>query len=355
MFKIIHKHWLYRYERFYKRNKWHLILDLSLSTVIIILISLVIGLNFYRPIVNLNTASTTPPVNAPININNPPLDFSAVLASSSPNIEDGVLVKINFKNNGSYALNDLKFNFSLLTKNFTIDHLDLLDENNPDISVKATELSLPSLPANLSGQVSLKVYFKNNVAGTKELTWRINSHYVIGSQTLRSSFDLPTLNLPSVLNVEARAYYNSPQGDQLGAGPLPPLVALPTNYWIFIEAKADGDFNNFIYSAKLPKGVEVTGNRSILAGDFSYNKDLRQVIWRVPLLEAKLSDYRAGFEVQLIPTASQIDKVLPLLSSAKYSAQESAGAKTKVNDEISSPDTNLEFDLINKGQGKISQ
>jgi hypothetical protein len=355
MFKIIHKHWLYRWEKFYSRNKWHLILDLSLSTVIIVLISLAIGLNFYRPIVNLNTASSTPLINTPLDLNNPPLDFNANVASSTLNTEESALLKLSFKNNSSHPLSNLKFNLNVLTKNFTIDHLEISDQNNPEISVNGSELSLPDLPANLSGELSLKVYFKNQNSGTKEIDWQLNTSYQAVGQDLKANFALPTLNLPSVLNVEARAYYNSPQGDQLGAGPLPPLVALPTNYWIFIEAKADGDFNNFIYSAKLPKGVEVTGNRSILAGDFSYNKDLRQIIWRVPLLEANLSDYRAGFEVQLIPTADQLDKVLPLLNNAKYSAQESAGAKTKVSEEISSPDTNLEFDLINKGQGKVSK
>jgi len=355
MFKIIHKHWLYRWEKFYSRNKWHLILDLSLSIVVIILISLVIGLNFYRPIVNLNTASPTPLINTPLDLNNPPLDLNANVASSTLNMKEGALLKLSFKNNSSHPLSNLKFNLNVLTNNFTIDRLEINDQNNPEISVNGSELSLPDLPANLSGQVSLKVYFKNKNNNGKQIDWQINSSYLVGGQNLKANFDLPTLNLPAVLNVEARAYYNSPQGDQLGAGPLPPLVALPTNYWIFIEAKADGDFNNFIYSAKLPSGVEITGNRSILAGDFSYNKDLRQIVWRVPLLEANLSDYRAGFEVQLIPIASQINKVLPLLNNAKYSAQESAGAKTKVSEEISSPDTNLEFDLINKGQGKISQ
>lgn len=357
MFKIIHKHLLYRWEKFYRRNRWHLILDLSLLTVIIILISLVIGLNFYRPTVNLNlnNPDQTLILNTPIDLNNPPLVLDARLATTSTDIKEGVILKLNFKNNSQLPLNELKLNFNVLTKNFPIDHLELLDDNNPDIKISGTELSLPGLPANLSGMISLKVYFKNKNNEAKEIDWQINSSYLVGGQNLKTTFDLPPLQLPSVLNVDSRAYYNSPQGDQLGAGPLPPLVNLPTNYWIFIEANGDGDFNNFIYSAKLPSGVEITGNRSILAGDFSYNKDSRQIIWRVPLIKANLSDYRAGFEVQLIPSASQFDKVLPFLISARYSAQESTGAKTKVAEEINSPDTNLADDLINKGQGRVAK
>jgi len=353
MLKIIHRHLRYRWEKFYRRNKWHLILDLAFLTVIIILVSLVIGLNFYRPGSKIDSVSPVPVINTPIDLNNLPLDLNASIASSTLDIKEGVLLKFSFKNNSSHPLSNLKLNFNLLTKNFTINRLELDNENNPEITINGSELSLPDLPANLSGELSLRVYFKSKNNDGKEIDWQVSANYLAGGQNLKDNFDLPALNLASVLSVETRAYYNSPQGDQLGAGPLPPLVALPTNYWIFVEAKADGNFNNFIYSARLPKGVEVTGNRSILSGTYSYNKDTRQLIWRVPLIEANLSDYRAGFEVQLVPTANQVDKVLPLLTSAHYSAQESAGAKTEVYEEVSSPDTNLEYDLINRGQGKI--
>lgn len=354
MFKIIHHHWNYRWERFYSKNRWHLVLELSLLTVIIVLISLVIGLNVYHPKINSNLTALNPLINIPIDINNPPLDLSVSLATSSIDIKDGAILKLSFKNNSVHPINDLKFSYSVLSKDFTIDHLELQDKNNLEISLNRTELSFPSLPANLNGEISLKVYFKNkNNSSNKEINWQISSSYSVAGQLLKYNLDLPIVYLNSVLNVDARAYYNSPQGDQLGSGPLPPLVGLPTNYWIFIEAKSDGNFNNFIYSAKLPKGVELVVNRSILSGTFNYNKDTRQIIWRIPIIEANSSDYRASFEVQLIPRADQADDVLPLLISAHFSAQESAGLKQKINLELINPSTNLNYDLINKGQGKV--
>lgn len=358
MLKILQRHWLNRFEKYYRRNHWNLIVDFSFLVIIIILLSSVIGLYLYRPAASLKNVTDNPIINTPIDLNNPPLDLSAELLNSSIASGEGAIIKLTFKNNSDYSLNKLVFDFVSLNKNFSIDHLELLEENNPDISLNKTKIILPDLPANLSGEVSLKVYFKNKNSESKEvkeINWQISGTYLAGGQSLKQNFDLPLLNIASVLTVDSRAYYNSPQGDQLGAGPLPPIVSLPTNYWLFIEANADGDFNNFIYSAKLPRGVEVTGNRSILAGDFTYNKDSRQIIWRVPLVKAGSSDYRAGFEVQLIPTDAQFDKVLPFLSSARYSAQEAAGAKTKVNEEIDSPDTNLEFDLINKGEGQVTK
>ncbi|MHB8903689.1 MAG: hypothetical protein ACYC40_01110 [Patescibacteria group bacterium] len=355
MFKLIHRHFLYRWEKFYSRNPWHLILELSLLTIIIILISLVIGLNSYHPASSLKNSSSTPIINTPIDLNNPPLDLIGSLDQTNLNIKDGIILKLNFKNNSGHLLNELKLDFNVLSKNFLIDHLELIDQNNSNIIINSTELSLPDLPANLKSELSLKVYFKRKDNISKEIIWQINSGYLVNNQNLKQIFDLPSLHIASTLSVDSRAYYNSPQGDQLGAGPLPPLVNLPTNYWIFLEAKADGIFNNFIYSAKLPRGVELTGNRSILAGDFTYNKDSRQIIWRVSSIEANLSDYQAGFEVQLIPGSDQVGKILPFLNSAHYSAQEADGAKIKINEETKSPDTDLEFDSINKGQGQIAK
>lgn len=354
MFKIISKHFRYRWEKFYSKNLWHLLLDLSLLTIIIILICVIIGLNFYHPETNLSDTGNTLKNKATIDLNNPPLEFSATLASTSLSIKEGTFLKLSFKNNGDSPITALKFNLKAITKNFNINRVELVDNNNSDISVKGSELSPLDLPAGLRGELSLKVYFDSKNDNGKEIDWQMNVSYSVAGQSLTATVDLPQVHLASVLKVESRAYYNSPQGDQLGAGPLPPLVGLPTNYWIFLEANSDGDFNNFIYSAKLPKGVEWTGNLSILAGELDYNKDSRQIIWRIPLIEAGLSDYRASFELQLIPTADQTGKILPFLSGAKYSAQEINGAKIKINEQSNIPDADLEYDTINKGQGKIA-
>lgn len=354
MLKIINHHFSKRWEKFYGRNHWHLILDLSFLTIIVILLSLIIGLNLYRPVANTkNDGNIT--INAtPIDLNNPPLDLSANLASLSSNIKEGTILKLSFRNTSNRLLSEFKFDLDVLSKNFDIDHVEIIDNNNSDISVKGTTLSLPDLPADLRGELSLKVHFTAKDESLKEIDWQINTSYLVSGQSLKATFELPHINLASILKVESRVYYNSPQGDQLGAGPLPPLVGLPTNYWVFLEATSDGDYNNFIYSAKLPVGVELSGNRSILAGELDYNKSSRQIVWRIPLIEAGLNDYRASFEVQLIPSEDQVGKILPFLSSARYSAQEASGAKTKINETSNIPDTNLEFDIINKDSGKIA-
>jgi len=355
MLKLINHHWQYRWERFYNKNKWHLILDLLFLVLIFTLLALLAGLSIYKPALNLNNSLSSTVANTPIDLNNPPLNIETSLATSSANIEDGVNLKIILTNNNDRALNKLELKFSVLLNDFSINRVELINKTDTDILINDTDLILPDLAANSKREINLKVYFKNKNNDSKEINWSLNDSYSINNQNFTSEINLPIVRIASVLSVEARAYYNSPQGDQLGAGPLPPLVGLPTNYWIFVEAKADGNFSDFVYSARLPKGVEITGNRSVLSGDYNYNKDSRELIWRIPLVEANLSDYRIGFEVQLIPTANQTDKILPLLSSAHYSAQEISGDKIKINEDSVSPDTNLFYDTINKGQGEVSK
>lgn len=354
MLKIINKHFRYRWDKYYSQNRWHLILDLSLSTIIIILISLIVGLSFYRPTLNPNNSNKTPLINISINLNNPPLRIVSSINDSSFKLKDGVNLKLNLKNNSGYPLKNIKLNLNILDKNFSLDRVELIDNKNGEIFMATEELNLINLDANSKQEINLKVYFKNNNPDNRELSWELESAYIVNGQDIQGSIDLPILRLAANLLVDLRAYYNSPQGDQLGAGPLPPLVGLPTNYWVFLEIKADGDFKNFIYSAKLPAGIEITENRSILYGTFSYNKDSRQIIWRVPEVKANSSDYRAGFEVQLIPNIKQVDKVLPFFSTSHYSAEEVGAEKTKISEDIAGPDTSLEYDLINTGQGKVS-
>ena len=70
MFKIINIYFRSRWERFYLKNRWHLILDLSLITILIILGISAVSLYYYRPTLNWSWSETA---NLPIDFNNPPL------------------------------------------------------------------------------------------------------------------------------------------------------------------------------------------------------------------------------------------------------------------------------------------
>ena len=77
----------------------------------------------------------------------------------------------------------------------------------------------------------------------------------------------PIIDKKIVLNVRSAGYYYSPQGDQLGIGPLPPMVDIQTNYWIFWQiGNFNSDLENFTLTAQLPENIVWTGKKSLLAG-----------------------------------------------------------------------------------------
>ncbi len=352
MFKFIGRHWQSRRERFYKKNRWHLILDFSLATIIILLVASLISLKAYQPNANWFWSGTTPTKSA-IDLNNPPLIFNVSVASSSVRLTQAVELKVNLKNDSDFLIQNIKTDLVLATKNFSLNKIEASVPNS-DIKISNRQIDFGSLGASAAKTITLKVYFNTYDEAERVINWQVQNSYSVEGQTIKEALNLPDLKLASELIAKAVAYYNSPQGDQLGSGPLPPLVGLPTNYWVFFDVKSNGDFKNLVFSAKLPLGVELTGERSLLSGDFKYNASSRQIIWTVPELKNQSDSYRVGFEIQLIPDSSQLGKNIPLITNISYYAQD-----TLVNEESAAElydlSTNLDFDRLNKGQGKVKQ
>ncbi|MFA5131077.1 MAG: hypothetical protein WC467_01505 [Patescibacteria group bacterium] len=355
MFKFIRDHWETRRERFYRKNRWHLILDFSLGIIVILMAAAFITLHYYQPSINWFYRPTK--IDKPsLDLNNPPINLSYSLESSAIRLADGAVLKVKILNDGQAPIENLKTTFLTLDKSFSIEKITVLDDSNPnpEASVTNRQLNFGSLGAGESRLVNLKIIFSAAPGADRVLNWQAQSEYSAQGQTLKETQTLPSITLAAEMVAKAYVYYNSPQGDQLGSGPLPPLVGLPTNYWVFFESQSAGSFKDFVFSAKLAPNVEMTGNRSVLSGDLKYNAATRQIIWTVPEIKNQSDSYRAGFEVQFTPAATQADKVATLLSNIKYYAidslvnQEDSGV---LNDLTS----NLDFDHMNKGEGKIGR
>ncbi len=349
MFNAIRRCWRRRRERFYWKSHWHLVLDLSLTLVIVILLAVIIGLWAYRPGLGDLFSPSQKPV---VDLNNPPLQLNFTLGSLTAKPEAPMSVKINFKNAGERPVAKAKINIILSDNNFSLSQVEL--DAKTTASLNGQTLLLPPIAAGSSGEVAFKVYFSQLNKEARALNWQAQVEYMFSGQLLKQTVVLPTLQTAATLEVTASLFYNSPQGDQLGAGPLPPEVGLPTNYWVFWEAKSSGDFKDFVMSAKLPVSVELTGKRSLLAGTFNYNAVSRQLIWQVPTINEGGDNYRAGFEIQLVPTKSQVGRVLPLLTDTKYSTKDALSGELS-EDELANPTTNLDADRINRGQGQVGE
>src|SRR5680860_21068 len=358
MIKRIRRHFKWRMERFYRPNKWHLILDISLITIIVALVSIVVGLYLYNPKIDLrkiNLPNWIAPANPQIDLNNPPLVAEIKVKESSIYPNSAVGAEIILKNNGDQNIKNLAFNFVVEDNDFAITKIEEDssedDANIYPFEISGTQIIIADIPAGATTSKMLKFYFKADVKNAKLITWQANSEYYFYKQLFKNIIPLANVKVAASIQAQAAVYYNSPQGDQLGFGPLPPIVGLPTNFWVFFKAEPSGDFNTFVMSAKLPKNVNFTDNSSLLAGKLTYNKDSRQVIWKIDNLVASDDDYRAGFELELVPNAEQVGKTALLASDIRFQAEDIFSGLND-NGNLYSLDTSLNEDLINKGSGK---
>jgi hypothetical protein len=155
------------------------------------------------------------------------------------------------------------------------------------------------------------------------------------------------------LQVSSRGFYYSAEGDQLGIGPLPPAVDVPTRYWIFWEIDNLGnDLKDFAMTADLPANVGWTGQKSLLAGDIRYGAISKKIVWNVDDVSRADGSYRAGFEVELIPSAAQVGKIPDLLTNIKYSATD-VFANAEISGELSDVTADLKDDPSASGKGTV--
>jgi len=351
MFRRISHFWQKRREQFYFKNRWHLILDYSLGMIILILLTIIFSLFFYQPKISSFFISA-PVENYELDLNNPPLSISLESKNQIINLNDGLELKLVLKNGSTLPIQNIKTNFIITDKNFVIEKIEN-NKNINDLKINNNQIIINSLGGSENRELTFVVRFKSKNNSIRTIKWQAQNEYTVQNNIIKDNINLVDVNLASELQVSARAYYNSSQGDQLGSGPIPPLVSLPTNYWIFFDVMSAGDFKNLVFSGKLPIGVELTGMRSLLAGDFKYNSASRQIIWTVPELKNQSDSYRVGFEIQFIPNETQVDKTPNIVTDIKYYAHDIL-INNENSGELSNINTNLDFDRINKGQGKVS-
>ncbi|MDO8598923.1 MAG: hypothetical protein Q7S02_02345 [bacterium] len=166
-----------------------------------------------------------------------------------------------------------------------------------------------------------------------------------------------TLDVAGELRVHAYARYFTPEGDQLGRGPLPPRVGATTKYMVAWDMRSVlHDAGAVVVRATLPPGVEWVGRAvSTVSSAPQFDAASRTITWRIERLERAIGSQipaaSASFEVALIPNAAQVGSFAPLLEETSVTAigvsdiavQATAPAVT----------TELPLDQRVKGKGRV--
>ncbi|MFA5420534.1 MAG: hypothetical protein WC280_00705 [Patescibacteria group bacterium] len=278
-------------------------------------------------------------------------------AISEPTIyQDGELLsyKINYQNKGQETIKNIKIKLTSANENFSIDSIKESSESK-NYFLENNIIKIEDLINNENGSINIDIsYNQKNIIGNQEVSLRADIEYQINGQTIKYTKYSNKNKVSSKTSTSMSAYYYSPQGDQLGVGPLPPAVDMATNYWIFLEFNNSGNsLENLVLTAELPENVYFSGNKRVLDGRLNYAEIGKRLIWEVSEINNGINKYRANIEVTLIPESSDFNKVLNLVENIKFSFKDSFTGED-VSGNLSNITTNLENDRLSSGKGVVT-
>ncbi|MEI7451907.1 MAG: hypothetical protein WCK37_01740 [Candidatus Falkowbacteria bacterium] len=232
---------------------------------------------------------------------------------------------INFQNKEASQLSNIKFSLFSGHNDFEISSIKLLDfDKKTTLSDKIINIT-DSLNPGESGKINITVNYKRLKTDSEvELPLDVLVQYKISEQTLKYHLISDKTKILSSLKASAMVRYYSQQGDQLGVGPVPPMVDMATKYWVFLEINNKGnDLDNITVSADVPSAAIWTDNKSLLSGGLNYNSNTGHALWQMDEISKDGNGvYRVAFELGVIPEISDIGKTISLLNNIRYTAHD---------------------------------
>lgn len=157
----------------------------------------------------------------------------------------------------------------------------------------------------------------------------------------------------SNLNIESGGYYYGSQGDQLGVGPIPPRVDIPTTYWIIWQVNNLGnDLDAVQVTADLPANIVWGNQQSISAGTLEYSPITRRVLWQPGEIDKNGGNYRASFAVSLVPQEADIGTVPVLLKNISYKGSD-LYSKATLGGNLPEITADIQTDDLSSGKGIV--
>ncbi len=287
-------------------------------------------------------------------LTNPDLNLTLQNETDAINAGDPITFKFDFKNVSSGNLSDLKFDLSSFNDNFELDKISVLNnQNNVKIDNNSLVYNGDLKPGQEDGFELKTLFLRKKIVYNDAVDLLVTTSYKTNGNDVEFNFESPDVKILSNVNVISGGYYYSPEGDQLGIGPLPPIAQIPTDYWVVWEVKNTGnDLKNLIITADLPDNVVWLDQKSLLAGDLEYGQIGKRVAWTVNNVDKAGGDYKANFEIGIVPTNGDVGKVLQLLKNVHFTVEDSFCGQ-EIKGVLPNIDTNLEMDKLASGKGVV--
>lgn len=331
-----------RYEKFYNKQRLHLLLDVMLLAItlgaVILTTHLIVDKDFYAAVnqnlqrfINRGTAAKPRPLIIVQQLLEP--------ASAIINQSGEITLMITAKNLNDRPLTAVQIITSLEGQNASYELVPVA------AAVKETLAAGDSLSQTLD--------FKKIIAGGSTILIKSKINYQYEGNNYTDETEPQLIKINSQIKFSGEAKYFTAEGDQLGFGPLPPQINAPTSYWIVWRvANGANNLTETSVSGILPANVRFTGKTSVTLGQgLAYDPATRIISW--PLGEVlKNETAQAGFEVELTPLADQLGKIPPLITANSITALDDY-TKSAVKKSLANITTQLPDFGDNSGQAKV--
>lgn len=280
--------------------------------------------------------------------------FKINISPNKNNLElgDDVVFKINFINQEEGEVKDVNFSVASMNSDFSLN--DFIVNKGSNYKREEDKVFLGDFKSGEAKEIEILTKWTRNEIDTNQvlgLSLGLNYNF-LGQKVNLNQFS-PAIKILSQLKISSAGYYYSPQGDQLGVGPLPPKVGVPTSYWIFWEIENFGnDLSNITMSADLPEDVIWADEKTLLAGNLMHGEISNRIVWDLEKINSTGGEYKAGFKLDLIPKEDDIGSVLDLLENIRFSAYDNFCNK-KQEKSLEKITTNLKYDELSSGKGVV--
>lgn len=351
MFNHLKNWWQIRKAKHYLKSHWHLLADIFLLLIIICLsVYLIIVSKTPQPKVDTTSIKHVP--QTVIGTSTESLIIKSNVDQLNIYSGKSFTLLLTLENNGRDDISEINLTPNFKSSGFTVSNLTSKIDSS-GFRIKNNNLIIDRLLPGEKLELAVSLVLTAKPDSARAVSWFLKTTFIKGGSSYVKNYNLDTLKLITNLKVKANAYYHSSQGDQLGSGPIPPMVGLPTNYWVFFEIDNQGnDLSNLTVSAKIPETVTLSSGKTLSAGELVYDEAQKRITWKVNKAVINNGRYQAGFELQLFPVAKQIGTEPLLLTNISYVATDSYTGE-KLSGKLSSINTELPLDAINQGEGKV--
>lgn len=290
-----------------------------------------------------------------ISVRQPKFSVSITGDKRSMKLGDEIGYLVKYQNQEEAQISQVRLRLISGNRNYNLTQVRLTGKNQATLADDFV-MTLPDLAQGSSGEIGLTVRFdRRKIEANQELSLAGEVEYLLGNSEVRYQAVSAKTRLETDFLAAGAAYYYSPQGDQLGVGPLPPVVDIPTSYWVFFQAEnAGNDLKDFSLTAELPEGVIWTGKKSVLAGSLYYGEVGRTLIWSIDDVAGTGDNNKVGFEVQIVPQEKDIGRTMVLVEKISYSARDSFIGR-ELKGTLANLDTNLSGDPLGRGKGRVQK